>query len=164
MPDLLIELFSEEVPARMQARAREDLKKLVTDGLVEAGLTYAVAAAFSTPRRLTLALEGLSAESAPVREERKGPATTAPQPAIDGFLRSTGLTLDQLEVRDDKKGQTYFAVVTKPGRPAPAIIAEVLEGVIRTFPWPKSMRWGSGSLRWSVWPKWTRWSSTRRAR
>ena len=148
MPDLLIELFSEEVPARMQARAREDLKKLVTDGLVEAGLTYAGAAAFSTPRRLTLALEGLSAESAPVREERKGPATTAPQPAIDGFLRSTGLTLEQLEVRDDKKGQTYFAVVTKPGRPAPAIIAEVLEGVIRTFPWPKSMRWGSGSLRW----------------
>lgn len=148
MPDLLIELFSEEIPARMQARAREDLKKLVTDGLVEAGLTYAGAAAFSTPRRLTLAIEGLTGESAAVREERKGPATTAPQPAIDGFLRSTGLTLDQLEVRDDKKGQVYFAVITKPGRPAPAIIAEVLEGAIRNFPWPKSMRWGAGSLRW----------------
>ena len=148
MPDLLIELFSEEIPARMQARAREDLKKLVTDGLVEAGLTYAGAAAFSTPRRLTLAIEGLTAESAPVREERKGPATTAPEAAVEGFLRSTGLSRDQLEVRDDKKGQVYFAVMTKPGRKAPLIIAEVLEGVIRTFPWPKSMRWGSGSLRW----------------
>jgi len=148
MPDLLVELFSEEIPARMQARAREDLKKLVTDGLVEAGLTYAGAAAFSTPRRLTLAIEGLTGESAPVREERKGPATTAPQAAIDGFLRSTGLTLDQLEVRDDKKGQVWFAVMTKPGRAAPAIIAEVLEATIRNFPWPKSMRWGSGPLRW----------------
>ncbi len=148
MPDLLIELFSEEIPARMQARAREDLKKLVTDGLVEGGLTYAGAAAFSTPRRLTLAIEGLSAESAAGREERKGPATTAPAAAIEGFLRSTGLSRDQLEVRDDKKGQAYFAVMTKPGRTAPAIIAEVLEGAIRTFPWPKSMRWGTGNLRW----------------
>ena len=148
MPDLLIELFSEEIPARMQARAREDLKKLITDGLVEAGLTYGGAAAFSTPRRLTLAIEGLTAESAAVREERKGPATTAPEAAIEGFLRSTGLTRNQLEVRDDKKGQAYFAVVTKPGRAAPAIIAEVLEATIRNFPWPKSMRWGAGSLRW----------------
>ena len=87
MPDLLIELFSEEIPARMQARAREDLKKLVTDGLVEAGLTYEGAAAFSTPRRLTLTVHGLTAESAPVREERKGPATTAPDAALEGFLR-----------------------------------------------------------------------------
>ncbi|MGO4854444.1 glycine--tRNA ligase subunit beta [Phaeovulum sp. W22_SRMD_FR3] len=148
MPDLLIELFSEEIPARMQGRAREDLKKLVTDGLVEAGLTYASAGAFSTPRRLCLTLEGLSAESAMVREERKGPKTDAPQPAIDGFLRSTGLTLEQLEVRDDKKGQVYFAVISKPGRKAAEIIAEVLEATIRNFPWPKSMRWGSGSLRW----------------
>jgi len=148
MPDLLIELFSEEIPARMQAGAREALRKLVTDGLVEAGLTYAHAAAFSTPRRLTLALEGLSFESPTLREERKGPSTTANEKAIEGFLRSTGLTLDQLEVRDDKKGQVYFAVVEKPGRKAPEIVAEVLERVIRTFPWPKSMRWGSGSLRW----------------
>lgn len=148
MPDLLIELFSEEIPARMQARAREDLKKLVTDGLVAAGLTYGAAATFSTPRRLTLAIEGLTAESAPVREERKGPATTAPEAAIEGFLRSTGLRRDQLEVRDDKKGQVFFAVVTRPGRAAPAIIAEVLEATIRNFPWPKSMRWGAGSLRW----------------
>ncbi len=148
MPDLLIELFSEEIPARMQARAREDLKKLVTDGLVEAGLTYASAGAFSTPRRLTLSIDGLSAESRPVREERKGPRADAPAAALDGFLRSTGLARDQLELRDDKKAQVYFAVIEKPGRRAPAIIAEVLEATIRNFPWPKSMRWGSGTLRW----------------
>lgn len=148
MADLLIELFSEEIPARMQARAREDLKSLVTNGLVEAGLTYAGAGAFSTPRRLVLTLDGLSAESRPVREERKGPRTDAPAAALEGFLRSTGLTKDQLEVRDDKKAQVYFAVIEKPGRAAPAIIAEVLEHAIRTFPWPKSMRWGSGNLRW----------------
>jgi len=148
MPDLLIELFSEEIPARMQPRAREDLRKLVTDGLVEAGLTYASAGAFSTPRRLVLSVEGLTAESRPVREERKGPSTSAPQQAVEGFLRSTGLTLDQLERRADKKGETFYAVVEKPGRQAAAIVAEVLEAVIRAFPWPKSMRWGSGSLRW----------------
>jgi glycyl-tRNA synthetase beta chain len=148
MPDLLIELFSEEIPARMQARAREDLKSLVTNGLVEAGLTYASAGAFSTPRRLTLAIEGLSPQSQPVREERKGPAATAPQAAIEGFLRATGLTLDQLERRADKKGETLYAIVEKPGRPAADIIAEVLEATIRTFPWPKSMRWGAGTLRW----------------
>lgn len=148
MPDLLIELFSEEIPARMQAKAREDLKKLVTDGLVEAGLTYASAGAFSTPRRLTLAVEGLTAESRPVREERKGPRTDAPAAALEGFLRSTGLSREQLEVRDDKKAQVYYAVIEKPGRAAAAIIAEVLESAIRNFPWPKSMRWGSGALRW----------------
>jgi glycyl-tRNA synthetase beta chain len=148
MPDLLIELFSEEIPARMQARAREDLRKLVTDGLVEAGLTYASAGAFSTPRRLVLSVEGLTGESRPVREERKGPSTSAPAQAVEGFLRSTGLTLDQLERRAEKKGETFYAVVEKPGRAASVIVAEVLEGVIRAFPWPKSMRWGSGSLRW----------------
>jgi glycyl-tRNA synthetase beta chain len=148
MPDLLIELFSEEIPARMQARARDDLRRMVTDGLVEAGLTYASAGAFSTPRRLTLTVEGLTAQSRPVREERKGPATTAPQAAIDGFLRSTGLMLDQLERRADKKGETFFAVIEKPGRAAAVIVAEVLEAAIRNFPWPKSMRWGSGTLRW----------------
>ncbi|MEY4982335.1 MAG: hypothetical protein RIR62_601, partial [Pseudomonadota bacterium] len=148
MPDLLIELFSEEIPARMQAKAREDLKKIVTDGLVEAGLTYASAGAFSTPRRLVLAVEGLTAESRPVREERKGPRTDAPEAALEGFLRSTGLTKDRLEIRDDKKAQVWFAVIEKPGRPAAEIVAGVLEGAIRNFPWPKSMRWGSGSLRW----------------
>ncbi|MDO7655769.1 MAG: glycine--tRNA ligase subunit beta [Paracoccaceae bacterium] len=148
MPDLLIELFSEEIPARMQKRAAQDLKKLVTDGLVEAGLTYSAAGVFSTPRRLTLSIEGLLAQSPPQKEERKGPKTDAPQAAIDGFLRATGVNIDALEPRDDKKGQVYFAVVSKPGRPAAAIVAEVLEGAIRTFPWPKSMRWGTGTLRW----------------
>ncbi|MFD1795731.1 glycine--tRNA ligase subunit beta [Paracoccus aurantiacus] len=148
MPDLLIELFSEEIPARMQARAREDLKKLVTDGLVEAGLTYASAGAFSTPRRLALSVDGLTDASKAVKEERKGPRTDAPEKALEGFLRSTGLSKDQLEVRDEKKGQVYFAVVEKPGRPAAEIVAEVLETTIRNFPWPKSMRWGSGTLRW----------------
>lgn len=148
MPDLLIELFSEEIPARMQARAREDLKKLVTDGLVEAGLTYASAGAFSTPRRLVLTIEGLSAHSPTTREERKGPRTDAPEAALEGFLRSTGLTRDQLEARDDKKGQVWFAVIARPGRPAAEILAEVLDSAIRNFPWPKSMRWGAGSLRW----------------
>ncbi|KAF0173089.1 MAG: glycyl-tRNA synthetase beta chain [Rhodobacteraceae bacterium] len=148
MADLLIELFSEEIPARMQAKAREDLKSLITNGLVEAGLTYASAGAFSTPRRLVLSVEGLTAESKPVREERKGPRTDAPAAALEGFLRSTGLSKDQLEVRDDKKAQVYFAVIEKPGRAAATIIAEVLEATIRNFPWPKSMRWGNGSLRW----------------
>ncbi|WP_294927401.1 glycine--tRNA ligase subunit beta [uncultured Paracoccus sp.] len=148
MPDLLIELFSEEIPARMQARARQDLRKLVTDGLVEAGLTYRSAGAFSTPRRLTLAIEGLSAESPTTREERKGPRVDAPEKALEGFLRGAGLTRDQLEARDDKKGQVWFATIVRPGRPAAEIVAEVLETAIRNFPWPKSMRWGSGNLRW----------------
>ena len=148
MPDLLLELFSEEIPARMQAKARDDLRRLVTDGLVEAGLTYASAGTFSTPRRLVLTLDGLSAQSRPVREERKGPRADAPEAALEGFLRSTGLTRDQLELRDEKKGQVFFAVVEKPGRPAAAIVAEVVESTIRSFPWPKSMRWGNGSLRW----------------
>ncbi|WP_368075872.1 glycine--tRNA ligase subunit beta [Leisingera sp. NJS201] len=148
MPDLLIELFSEEIPARMQARAAEDLKKRVTDGLVEAGLTYSGAAALSTPRRLTLAVDGLLAESPTIREERKGPKVGAPDKAIEGFLRGAGLTRDQLEERETPKGAVYFALIEKPGRPAAEIIAEVLETTIRTFPWPKSMRWGAGSLRW----------------
>ena len=148
MPDLLIELFSEEIPARMQARAAEDLKQRITNGLVEAGLTYAGAAAFHTPRRLTLALEGLLANSPTLTEERKGPKVGAPEKAIDGFLRGAGLTRDQLEERDTPKGAVYFATITKPGRPAAEIVAEVLEDTIRNFPWPKSMRWGAGSLRW----------------
>ncbi|MCT4684235.1 MAG: glycine--tRNA ligase subunit beta [Roseicyclus sp.] len=148
MPDLLLELFSEEIPARMQARAAEDLKRLVTDGLVESGLTYASAGAFATPRRLVLTLEGLTGESPTTREERRGPRTDAPEKAIEGFLRGAGVTRDQLEVRPDKKGEVYFAVIERAGRPASDIIAEVVPQVIRTFPWPKSMRWGAGSLRW----------------
>ncbi|MDA7966893.1 glycine--tRNA ligase subunit beta [Ruegeria sp.] len=148
MPDLLIELFSEEIPARMQTRAGEDLKKRITDGLVEAGLTYSHSATLTTPRRLTLAVEGLLAESPTIREERKGPKVGAPDKAIEGFLRGAGLTRDQLEERDTPKGAVYFATIEKPGRPAAEIVAEVLEATIRNFPWPKSMRWGSGPLRW----------------
>ena len=146
--DLLIELFSEEIPARMQAQASADLRRLITEGLVEAGLTYASAGAHATPRRLTLSVDGLSAHSQPVREERKGPRADAPAAALEGFLRSTGLTLAQLELREDKKTQVYFAVIERPGRAAEAIVAEVLAATIRNFPWPKSMRWGAGSLRW----------------
>ncbi|MCE8441608.1 glycine--tRNA ligase subunit beta, partial [Rhodovulum sulfidophilum] len=148
MPDLLIELFSEEIPARMQAGAREALRQRVTDGLVEAGLTYGHARAYSTPRRLVLAVEGLSPRSPDLKEERKGPRVDAPEKALEGFLRSTGLTKDRLEARDDKKGRVWVAVIDKPGREAAAIVAEVLETTIRNFPWPKSMRWGAGSLRW----------------
>ncbi|MEY8841248.1 glycine--tRNA ligase subunit beta, partial [Cribrihabitans sp. XS_ASV171] len=148
MPDLLIELFSEEIPARMQTRAAEDLKKRMTDGLVEAGLTYSDAASFATPRRLTLTVHGLLAESPTIREERKGPKVGAPDKAIEGFLRGAGVSRDQLEERETPKGAVYFATIEKAGRPAAEIVTEVLEGVIRSFPWPKSMRWGASSLRW----------------
>lgn len=148
MPDLLIELFSEEIPARMQARASEDLKKRMTDGLVEAGLTYAAAAAFATPRRLALTIEDLSAESPVKHEERRGPKVGAPDKAVQGFLRGVGLTKDQLDTIDEKKGTFYLARIETPGRPAAEIVAEVLSDIIHNFPWPKSMRWGSGQLRW----------------
>lgn len=148
MPDLLIELFSEEIPARMQAKAAEDLKKLMTDGLVEAGLTYAGAAAFATPRRLTLVVEGLAEGSPTTREERRGPKVGAPEKAIEGFLRGAGVAREDLEERTEKKGSVYYATVVTPGRPATEIVAEVLDKTLRGFPWPKSMRWGSGSLRW----------------
>ncbi|GGA23128.1 glycine--tRNA ligase subunit beta [Neptunicoccus cionae] len=148
MADLLLELFSEEIPARMQKRASEDLKKLVTDGLVEAGLTYESAGAFVTPRRLALSVVGLTDRSPDLREERKGPRVDAPEKAIDGFCRGAGVSRDQLEVRDEKKGQVYYALIEKPGRAAGEIIAEVVPNVVRNFPWSKSMRWGSGTLRW----------------
>jgi glycyl-tRNA synthetase beta chain len=147
MPDLLLELRSEEIPARMQRKAAGDLKKMVTDGLVEAGLTYEAAREYWTPRRLTLDIRGLTARSKDVHEEKKGPSTKAPQPAIDGFLRSAGLTdISQAHVHSDpKKGEFYVAHISKPGRAAEEIIAELMPNVIRTFPWPKSMRWGAAS-------------------
>jgi glycyl-tRNA synthetase beta chain len=148
MPELLLELFSQEIPARMQAKAAEDLRALITNGLVEAGLTYEGAQAHATPRRLVLSVEGLNAKAADTVEERKGPRTDAPKPAIDGFLKSTGLTLEQLTVQDDKKGKFYIATIRKPGRAATEVIADLVPRVIREFPWPKSMRWGSGQLRW----------------
>ncbi|MFZ8958286.1 MAG: glycine--tRNA ligase subunit beta [Paracoccaceae bacterium] len=148
MPDLLLELFSEEIPARMQAKAAEDLKSLVTNSLVEAGLTYASAASFATPRRLCLVVDGLSANSPTTTEERKGPRVDAPEAAIEGFLRGAGVSRDALETREDKKGEIYVARITHQGRDAADIIAELVPSVIRNFPWPKSMRWGAGSLRW----------------
>ncbi|MFN4124884.1 glycine--tRNA ligase subunit beta [Pannonibacter indicus] len=150
MPDLLLELFSEEIPARMQRRAADDLKSLVTNALVEAGLTYEGAKAFATPRRLALHIAGLPVASKATREERKGPRVGSPAQALEGFLRGAGLSsIEEATIQSDpKKGEFYIAVIEKPGRPAEQIIAEVMPGIIRNFPWPKSMRWGSGTLRW----------------
>ncbi|PSJ61470.1 glycine--tRNA ligase subunit beta [Pseudaminobacter soli (ex Li et al. 2025)] len=147
MPDLLLELRSEEIPARMQRKAAGDLKKMITDGLVEAGLTYEAAREYWTPRRLTLDIRGMTPRSKDVHEEKKGPSTKAPQQAIDGFLRSAGLTdISQAHVHTDpKKGDFYVAHISKPGRAAEEIIAELVPNVIRAFPWPKSMRWGAAS-------------------
>ncbi|ODT12418.1 MAG: glycine--tRNA ligase subunit beta [Kaistia sp. SCN 65-12] len=150
MPDLLLELFSEEIPARMQRKAAEDLKKLVTDALVEAGLHYEGAKAFSTPRRLALTVTGIPTHSAATREDRKGPKVGAPDAAIQGFLRGAGLTsLDQAHVHSDpKKGDFYVAHIDKPGRDTKDVIATAIPAIIRSFPWPKSMHWGSGRLQW----------------
>jgi glycyl-tRNA synthetase beta chain len=155
MPDLLLELVSEEIPARMQRKAADDLRKLVTDALVERGLVYEGAKAFATPRRLSLHVAGLPVRGRDVREERKGPRVGAPEAAVQGFLKAAGLvSLDQATiVSDPKKGDSYVAVTEKPGQETVAAIAEIVPAVIRAFPWPKSMRWGKasaepGSLRW----------------
>ncbi len=155
MPDLLLELFSEEIPARMQRRAAEDLKKLVTDRLVERGFVYEGAKAFATPRRLALHIAGLPVKGQDVREERKGPRVGAPEAAVQGFLKGAGLaSLDQAKIESDpKKGEFYIAVIEKPGRTTPDVLAEILPQIVKSFPWPKSMRWGAaskdpGSLRW----------------
>ncbi|MFL5260121.1 MAG: glycine--tRNA ligase subunit beta, partial [Hyphomicrobiales bacterium] len=148
MPELLLELFSEEIPARMQPKAADDLKSLLTGALVDSGLLYEGAQAHATPRRLIVSIEGLPAQTPSVVEERKGPRADAPQPAIEGFLRSTGLSLDQLKIEEDKKGRFYVASTRKPGRRAADLIGEIVPELIRKFPWPKSMRWGAGSLRW----------------
>ncbi len=148
MPELLIELFSEEIPARMQRRAADDLRKLVCDGLKEAGLEFSETAAHATPRRLVLKVDGLAAMTPDVSSERKGPRTDAPEKAIQGFLKAAGVTLEQCETVEDKKGTFYLARIERPGRATPDVVAELLPEVIRKFPWPKSMRWGTGSLRW----------------
>ncbi|KRB32195.1 MULTISPECIES: glycine--tRNA ligase subunit beta [Mesorhizobium] len=155
MPDLLLELRSEEIPARMQRKAAGDLRKMLTDGLVEAGLTYEAAREYWTPRRLALDIRGLTARSKDISEEIKGPSTTAPEQAVQGFLRKAGLSsIAEAHVHSDpKKGDFYVAHISKPGRAAEEIIAELVPGIIRNFPWPKSMRWGPasakpGSLRW----------------
>lgn len=148
MPDLLLELRSEEIPARMQRKAAGDLKKMVTDALVDAGLTYEGAREYWTPRRLTLDIRGLTARSADIKEEKKGPSVSAPQGAIDGFLRGAGLTsIDEAIIKTDpKKGDFYVAYMEKPGRAAEEIIADAMPGIIRAFPWPKSMRSGFASM------------------
>src|SRR5271156_6755150 len=154
MPDLLLELFSEEIPARMQARAADDLKKAVTDRLVAAGLVYDGAKAFVTPRRLALSVHGVPARQPDIREEKKGPRVGAPEGAIAGFVKAAGLkSIDEAKVQPDKKGDFYVAVIEKPGRPAIEVIGEILPAVIKSFPWPKSMRWGvpsaePGALTW----------------
>jgi glycyl-tRNA synthetase beta chain len=155
MPDLLLELRSEEIPARMQRRAAEDLRKLVTDALVERGFLYEGAKAYATPGRLALHVVGLPPKGQDVREERRGPRVGAPEAAVQGFLKSAGLaSLDQARIeKDPKKGAFYVAVIERPGRPTPEVLAEILPAIIRDFPWPKSMRWGAasaepGSLRW----------------
>src|SRR5262245_45086883 len=155
MPDLLIELLSEEIPARMQARAADDLRKLVTDKLAGAGLAYEGAKAFATPRRLALAVAGLPARQPDVREEKKGPRVGAPEGAIQGFLKAAGLkSIKDAKVgKDPTKGDFYVAVIGKKGRAAIEVIAEIVPEVVKTFPWPKSMRWGEpsakpGALAW----------------
>ncbi|PZA09859.1 glycine--tRNA ligase subunit beta [Rhodopseudomonas palustris] len=155
MPDLLLELFSEEIPARMQGKAADDLKRLVTDKLVAEGLVYEGAKAFATPRRLALTVHGIPARQPDLKDERKGPKVGAPEAAVQGFLKATGLaSLDEAKIqRDPKKGDFYVALIEKPGKPAIEVIAEFLPVIVRTFPWPKSMRWGErsrkpGALQW----------------
>jgi len=155
MPDLLFELFSEEIPARMQAKAADDLRRMVTDKLVAEGLVYEGAKAFATPRRLTLTVHGIPVRQSDLKEERKGPRVGGPDTAISGFLKATGLaSLDEAKIqRDPKKGDFYIALIEKPGRATLDVLADMLPVIVRTFPWPKSMRWGersarSGALSW----------------
>ncbi|MGH6716399.1 MAG: glycine--tRNA ligase subunit beta [Bradyrhizobium sp.] len=149
MPDLLFELFSEEIPARMQTKAADDLRRIVTDRLVAEGLVYEGAKAFATPRRLALTVHGIPVRQPDLKEERRGPRVGAPQAAVAGFLKATGLaSIDQAKIqRDPKKGDFYIALIEKEGRATIDVLAEMLPVVIRTFPWPKSMRWGARSAR-----------------
>jgi len=155
MPELLFELFSEEIPARMQAKAADDLRRMVTDRLVAEGLVYEGAKAFATPRRLTLTVHGIPARQSDLKEERRGPRVGGPEAAIAGFLKATGLaSLEEAKIqRDPKKGDFYVALIEKPGRATLDVLADMLPVIIRTFPWPKSMRWGErsvkpGALQW----------------
>ncbi|MCG2641498.1 glycyl-tRNA synthetase subunit beta [Bradyrhizobium sp. CCBAU 11434] len=154
MPDLLLELFSEEIPARMQAKAADDLRRLVTDKLVAEGLVYEGAKAFATPRRLALTVHGIPARQPDLKTERRGPKVGAPDAAVQGFLKATGLkSLDEAKIQRDPKGDFYIGLIEKPGRDAIDVLAEILPVMIRTFPWPKSMRWGArsakpGALSW----------------
>jgi glycyl-tRNA synthetase beta chain len=149
MAELLLELFSEEIPARMQVRARADLARLLGEKLKAAGLDFGEIKTFGTPRRLTIVVDGVPGRSPDIKDERKGPRVGAPEQALAGFLKSAGLSsIDQAEIRDDKKGSVYVALIEKPGRAAADVIAEIVPEIVKNFPWPKSMRWGSGRLRW----------------
>ncbi len=148
MPEFLLEILSEEIPARMQAKAAQDLARLVTDGLTAGGLVVDAIRTYVTPRRLVLVVEGVPVASADVSEEKRGPRIDAPSQALDGFLKSTGLSLDQLEQRDTGKGVFYFAVTSRKGRLATEVLKETVETAMATFPWPKSMKWGTQSVRW----------------
>jgi glycyl-tRNA synthetase beta chain len=149
MPELLFELFSEEIPARMQAKAADDLRRMVTDRLVAEGLVYEGAKAFATPRRLALTVHGIPSRQADLKEERRGPRVGGPETAIQGFLKAAGLaSLEEAKIqRDPKKGDFYVALIEKPGRATLDVLADMLPVIIRTFPWPKSMRWGERSAR-----------------
>ncbi|HEX8449317.1 MAG TPA: glycine--tRNA ligase subunit beta, partial [Allosphingosinicella sp.] len=151
MPDFLLELLSEEIPARMQSKAQQDLARLFSEQLSSSGLSAQVVETFATPRRLVLIARDLPAETAAVREETKGPRSSAPPQALEGFLRKTGLSQDRLEERDG----VYYAVVDKPGRPTTAVLAEAIPAIVRAFPWPKSMRWGAASTSTES-PRWVR--------
>jgi glycyl-tRNA synthetase beta chain len=144
MPQLLIEIFSEEIPARMQAGAARDLERMAGERLKAAGLTWEALTTYAGPRRLTLVIDGLPTATPDREEELKGPKASAPPQALDGFLRKTGLTREQLVERDG----VLFAQISSQGRATTEVVAETLDQVIRNFPWPKSMRWGTGALRW----------------
>ncbi|HYD98063.1 MAG TPA: glycine--tRNA ligase subunit beta, partial [Alphaproteobacteria bacterium] len=148
MAELLIELFSEEIPARMQAKAAEDFQRLVTARLGAAGIAFGRAEAHVTPRRLALMVDGLPVQQAATEEERRGPRVGAPQAALDGFLKGAGVTLEQCEQRDTGKGVFYFAVLRKEGRATAEVLPELLAAAIQEMPWPKSMRWGGYAFRW----------------
>ena len=149
MAELLLELLSEEIPARMQVRAADDLKRLVCDGLKAAGLAFGDARTFVTPRRLALVVEGLPTARADVSEERRGPRVGAPEQAVQGFLKGAGLaSLDQAEKRDTGKGEFWFAVLKKKGGPTAESLPGIIDAAMKALPWPKSMKWGSGTMTW----------------
>ena len=148
MAQLLLELFSEEIPARMQRRAADDLKKLIGDALTEASLPTEAIAAYTTPRRLTVLVEGLPESQPDISEEKRGPRTDAPEKAIQGFLKANGVTLEDCEKRTAGKGEFWFAVIERKGQPTRDLLSDILPDVIRKLPWQKSMRWGEGAFRW----------------
>ncbi len=148
MAELLLELFSEEIPARMQDRAAADLKRLVCDRLTEAGLNFDAAEAYATPRRLALVVDGLPQRQPDIIVERKGPRADAPDQAIEGFLKSVGLARDQVEERETPKGAVLFAVIEHTGADTADVLAGILPDAMGALPWPKSMRWGARDARW----------------